>query len=104
MNEVIKKTVHNQRQFDDAKPKNSTKIFFKKMGEGNGTYEISNKGHIRSSNGKRKILKYQYYSISEPRINLRNLKQEQEQFYISALMKKYHPSEVKEWYKKNTNL
>jgi hypothetical protein len=87
----------NNFDFNYKKPKNSIQIYFLKMEEGNGYYEISNKGHIRSNYGTKKILKYQYYSVNEPRVNLRNKDKKQEQYSISVLMKKYHPDEYDEW-------
>ncbi len=95
MKKVRKKVCNNEIEYNAAKPKNATRIFFKKIDETGGAYEISNKGHIRSGVEIKKIIKY-YYSKSGPRINLRNNKK-QVQFYISKLMAKYHPNELKLW-------
>ena len=97
MQKVREEKCNSEAEYKAVKPKNATQIFFKQMDECGGVYEISNKGHIRSSIGNRKILKYQYYSKSEPRINLSNENKNQEQYYISKLMLKYHPNEVELW-------
>ena len=97
MQKVRQEICNSETEYNTAKPKNATKIFFKQMDEGGGIYEISNKGHIRSSCGITKILKYQYFSKGGPRVNLRNKNKNQKpkQHYISKLMAKYHPNETK---------
>lgn len=101
MQKVRQEVCNSEAEYISKKPINATPIFFKTMEECSGVYEISNKGHIRSSYGNKKILKYQYYSKSEPRINLRNKNKKQEQYYISKLMAKYHPKEIELWRENN---
>ena len=97
MQKVREEQCFTESDYNAIKPKNATRIFFKQMDEGDGSYEISNKGHIRSSKGNKKILKYQYQSKSEPRVGLQNQDKNREEYLISKLMMKYHPKEVDLW-------
>ena len=75
MNKVLDKLDEN---------KNYTKIVFKKITEIDGYYEISNKGHVRSNIGNRKILKNRKHG-NQLRVLING-----KQYNISDLISKYH--------------
>ncbi len=83
---------------------NYERIFFKTIEECDRNYEISNKGHIRSSKTScKKILKPLKRS-GRFRVHLYDNKNKLTTFYIDNLLKKYFPNEKKQLYKHNKRI
>ena len=73
---------------------NYTRIYFKEIEECDGNYEISNKGHIRSSKASfKKIMKPLERSKGRFRVHLYDNNNKLHTFYIDNLLKKYFPNE-----------
>ena len=75
---------------------NYTRIYFKKIEECDGNYEISNKGHVRSSKVSfKKIIKPQERSGGRFRVHLYDNNNKIHSFYVDNLLNKYFPNERK---------
>jgi len=74
---------------------NYIKIYFKQIEECDGNYEISNKGHIRSSKVSFKKIMKPLERSGRFRVNLYDNNGKLHSFYIDNLLKKYFPDERK---------
>jgi hypothetical protein len=75
---------------------NYIKIYFKGIEECDGNYEISNKGHIRSSKVSfKKIIKPQEINGGRFRVHLYDNNNKIHSFYVDNLLNKYFPDERK---------
>ena len=71
---------------------NYERIFFKTMEEGDGNYEISNKGHIRSRKTSSKKIMKPLERNGRYRVHLYDNKNKLTTFYIDKLLNKYFPN------------